>query len=237
MKLKLVNKILEAKDSYSFYFKPDIVFDWQPGQYLVLKIGNDERQLTISSSPTEKIIQITTRLRKGSEFKQALNKLNIGEKIEARGPFGSFVLSNHYSEAESHSLVSNHLFLAGGIGITPFRSFIKYNIDQKNKNPIAKLNLMFLIYSNSGPDFVFKKELDQWQKENDFLKIEFIDTSTVSRIDKLKIAKLIGNWKLETENCIFWSVGPKAFVNSMEDILEELHIPQDHIKTEKFIGY
>lgn len=232
MKLKLVKKIIEAKNTYSFFFEPDTTFDWQAGQYLVLKINGQERQLTIASSPTEKIIQITVRIRKESEFKQSLNNLKIGDAAEANGPFGTFTFLNHkHSLQDRKSKILNHVFLAGGIGITPFRSFIKYNLDNNLRLP------MFLIYSNSNPDFIFKKELDIWQKENDFLKFEYVDTSVVSRIDKLKISKFIGNWKLEIGNYAFSAIGPKNFVNSMEDILEELKVPQNNVKTEKFIGY
>ena len=223
MNLTLIQKQYEAKDTYSFNFNSDISFDWQAGQYLILKIDDQERQLTISSSPTEKTIQITTRIRQESEFKQKLNNLKIGEVVEARGPFGSFVLPVHSSPS------TVHCFLAGGIGITPFRSMIKYNID-------AKLNIpMFLIYSNSDSEFVYKKELDQWQKENDFIKIYYHNSSIFGHLDVAKLSSLISN-HYSLISC-FWSVGPKEFVNSMEDILEELKVPQDNIKTEKFIGY
>lgn len=231
MLFKLVKKQAEAKDTVSFFFLPSEKFTWQAGQYAYITLGGITKQFTIASSPTEELIQVTTRIRKESVFKQALDSLKIGEEIEARAPFGSFVLTNHYS------LDTSHLFLAGGIGITPFRSMIKYNVDKSLEIPIH------LVYSHSDSDFVFKKELDQWQKENDNIKIKYIDTSVLGRIDKSKIEKLIGkfhdqgSWKLVIGNCTFSAVGPTAFVNAMEDILEKLKIPEDHIKTEKFIGY
>lgn len=225
MKLELIDIKREAKNTMSFFLKKPKGFIFKPGQYLVFKIDEEERQFTIASSPSEEFIQITVRIRKESLFKQSLYNLKIGSEVEAHGPFGSFVLTKPYA------LVPNHLFLVGGIGITPFRSMIKHNIDQKLGIP------MFLIYSNSDSEFVFKEELDTWQKANDFIKIEYVNTSVVGRIDQLKIEKLIGNWKLEIGNCAFSAVGPKAFVNSMEDILEEMKIPEDQIKTEKFIGY
>lgn len=232
MLLNLIKKKIEAKDTKSFYFSSSEKLTWIPGQYAYITLGNITKQFTIASSPTEEFIQITTRIRKESEFKQKLNSLEIGNLVDARLPFGSFVLPTNYQ-----SRITNHLFLAGGIGITPFRSFIRYNIDKKLRIP------MHLIYSNSDSDFVFKEELDQWQKENDFIKIKYIDSSVDGRIDKLKIEELIGNeiqlryWKLEIGNCAFSAVGPNAFVNSMEDILEELNIPTDKINTEKFTGY
>lgn len=232
MKLVLVKKVDEARATKSFFFKPQTSFNWQAGQYIVLKIQNLERQFTIASSPTEgDLLQITARLKEGSEFKKLLDGLEIGTEVEASGPFGSFILSNHYS------LVTNHLFLAGGIGITPFRSMIKYEIDKNLKTT------MFLVYSNSDQEFVFKSELDSWQNENENLKIYYHDSSVSGHIDKLKIEELIAHWNLNINsesgyvNSVFWTVGPKIFVDSMEDILEELKIPQDQIKTEKFLGY
>lgn len=243
MKLKLIKKITEARDTKSFFFAPSEKITWQAGQYAYLTLGAITKQFTISSSSTEEFIQITTRIRKESAFKQNLDSLEIGSLVESRLPFGSFVLPVHSSP------FTVHCFLAGGIGITPFRSMIKYNIDKNLKIP------MHLIYSNSDSEFVFKKELDNWQQENEFLKVEYIDTSVFGRIDKLKIKSFIDseadrvNWKsvtgsaveIDSEagyvNCMFWSVGPNMFVNAMEDILEELKIPSDQIHTEKFTGY
>lgn len=225
MLLKLVKKVTEARDTKSFYFDPSKKFIWESGQYAYLTIGKVTRQFTIASSPTEKFIQITTRIRKESRFKIMLDKVQIGSTVEARGPFGTFVFPYNLLP------ITYHMFLAGGIGITPFRSMIKYNIDSKLNIPT------YLIYSQSGTDFVFKKELDKWQKENDYIKIIYHNSSVSGHIDKLKIKKLFDHWNLVIGNFIVWSVGSPAFVNAMEDILEELKIPQDHIKTEKFISY
>lgn len=220
MRLRLVKKQIEAKDTVSFFFSSSEKFTWQAGQYAYITLGEITKQFTIASSPTEEFVQVTTRIRQDSKFKQNLDKIEIGQEIEARGPFGSFVLEKN---------TINNIFLAGGIGITPFRSMIKYNVDKKLNIP------MFLIYSNSDSEFVFKKELDQWQKANKFVKIYYHDSSESGHLDMTKLSSLLKAYSLE--HIAFWSVGPPAFVNSMEDILEGLNIPQDQTKTEKFIGY
>lgn len=235
MNLKLVKKIVETKDTKSFFFDKPKDFKFKSGQYIYLTLGEITKQFTISSSPTEDLIQITTKIREQSGYKKTLDTFPIGSVVEGKGPQGVFVFTNHYS------LITDHLFLAGGIGITPFRSMIKYNIDQKIKNSTAKLSHMHLIYSNSDSDFIFKKELDTWQKENNFLKIEYIDTSKVGRIDFQKLNHFISNYSI---SC-FWVVGPNLFVNAMEEILEQLNIPSGKrslpqsgkILTEKFTGY
>ncbi|KKP40735.1 hypothetical protein A2130_04105 [Candidatus Woesebacteria bacterium GWC2_33_12] len=234
MKLTLVKKITEAKSTKSFYFEPDISFTWLPGQYIYITLSKlnypDERGMTrhftISSSPTEgDLIQITTRIREESGYKKTLDELQIGSIVKGKGPQETFVLDSNRLDSRFS------VFLAGGIGITPFRSMIKYNIDKKLNLP------MYLIYSNSDSEFVFKKELDLWQKENDFIKVEYINTSATGRIDTLKIEKLIANWKLIIDNYTFSVVGPNIFVDAMEDALEQLNIPSAKIHTEKFTGY
>jgi ferredoxin-NADP reductase len=219
MLLKLVKKINEAKDTKSFFFTPSEIFTWQAGQYLYLTLDRITKQFTIASSPTEKLIQITTRIRKESKFKQKLNNLKIGNEIEARGPSGTFVLVKNNLK---------NIFLTGGIGITPFRSMIKNIIDNRINTDIH------LIYSNSDSDFVFKNEIDQWQKENGNLKIEYHNSSISGHLDAQKLNNLIS---VHFISSVFWVVGPPAFVNAMEDALDELKIPLENIRTEKFIGY
>lgn len=220
MKLTLVNKTDEAKDTKSFFFTSNTPFAWKAGQYLYITLDKITKPFTIASSPTEKYIQITTRIRQDSKFKQNLDKIEIGQEIEARGPFGSFVL-------EKNNL--KNIFLAGGIGITPFRSMIKYNIDSKLNIP------MYLIYSNSDSEFVFKKELDKWQEDNDNLKIYYHNSSVSGHLDSSKLSSLLSTYYIL--HTTYYTVGPNPFVNAMEDILEELKMSEDHIKTEKFIGY
>lgn len=235
MKLTLVKKNDEAKSTKSFYFETSEEFIYEAGQYIYITLPKlryedsrgDTRHFTISSSPTEgNLIRITTRMREESGYKKTLDELPIGAVVEGRGPHGSFVFPIINS-----SLLTLNCFLAGGIGITPFRSMIKYNLDKGLGIPIH------LIYSNSDSDFIFKNDLIKWQSENDNLKIDYIDTSISGHIDSLKIESLIKNWKLEIENCAFSAVGPNAFVNAMEEILEQLEVPEENIKTEKFTGY
>ena len=94
---------------------------------------------------------------------------------------------------------------------------------------------MYLIYSNSDSEFVFREELDKWQKENVFIKIYYHNSSVLGHLSSEVLLKLYP--EPLTLNPTFWSVGPKMFVNSMEDILEELNVPSDKVSTEKFTGY
>lgn len=244
MKLKLVKKIEEARGTKSYFFEPEKEIKWLPGQYYYytlpeLKFDDSRgptRHFTIASSPTEgNLLMLTTRIREESGYKKTLDSLPLGSIVEGEGPTGTFILDE--SEADK-----NHIFLAGGIGITPFRSFIKYNIDKNLNYP------MHIIYSNSLPeDFAYRKELEEWSSKFEFIKLSMTVskleeskekwTGLAGRIDEKMVLNLTEKWKLSTKNSTFWVVGPPPFINAMEDMLEKLKIPSDNIRAEKFTGY
>lgn len=239
MKLKLIEKRKEAQGTKSFFFEPQKDFDYLPGQYFYITVPKLKykdsrgatRHFTLSSSPTEeKIIRITTRVRKDSGYKQTLDELKIGTEIEGEGPEGTFVLD----EKEK----GPHVFIAGGIGITPFRSMIKYAIDKNTSTEIH------LIYSNSLPEQItFRKELENWAKKSDNIKIDMTVTKPeeskekwnglAGRIDEKMIKSQIPNLKSQT----FWICGPPAMVDAMEKIMGELDLSASRVRSEKFSGY
>lgn len=230
MKLKLVKKQTEANDARSFFFEPQEKVDFLPGQYFYITLPrlnyNDDRgpvrQFTISSSPTEgNLLRITTRIRSESGFKKTLDELNIGESADGQGPNGTFSLNN---ESEI-----NHVFIAGGIGITPFRSIIKNAIDSKFEI------LTKLIYSNSNSGFVFKHELDKWVTENKWFSVRYHDSDTAGRLDTKMITKLTTNIIQPTTH--FWLSGHPSFVSTMEEILNLIGINSEHVHLDKFTGY
>ncbi|MDQ3947940.1 MAG: Rieske 2Fe-2S domain-containing protein, partial [Thermoproteota archaeon] len=99
------------------------------GQFAFFDIGrvyNDPkgpiRHFTISSSPTENFIMFSTRIR-DSPYKKRLSTLDEGATVKVRGPEGQFVLHEDYSKPA--------VFLSGGIGVTPFRSIVKYATDKQ----------------------------------------------------------------------------------------------------------
>lgn len=232
MNLTLVKKVNEATGTKSFFFEPDSIFTWTPGQYIYVilpklnhpDIKGDTRDFTICSSPTEgNLLQITTKIREGSGYKKTLDELAIGGIIEGKGPFGTFLFDPSLDN-------KNNIFLAGGIGITPFRCFIKYNIDKKLNIP------MHLIYSNTNKDEIaFKEELETLVKTNNFLKLNFVISSEEGHLDEIKLKGLLPK-DIYLES-IFWIVGPPSFVLAMEDVLRNLGVASDKIRIEKFTGY
>ena len=211
-----VNQVKKFKNALQIIFdKPKIHF--YPGQYLDVKVGQDSRSFTISSSPTEGFLMITTR--PGiSRFKKKFIKLKSNEIIQSSHPAGTFILDEK----------ERAVFLAGGVGITPFRSMIKYAFDKSLKAPIT------LIYSKADSDFIFKDELKTWQKFLPNLAIHWINTKKVGRLTKETLYQLTMNYEPLT---IYYLAGSPAFVDDLEKILLELGIEETNIRTDRFDGY
>jgi glycine betaine catabolism B len=123
MKITLTATKQEANDTFSFIFAPEQPLQWKAGQLLryVLNHPNAddrgvERFFSIASAPHEKHVMLTTRFApKSSSFLKALKNLRPGDAIEAHDLEGDFVVD----DAEK-----TFVFIAGGIGITPFRAIL-----------------------------------------------------------------------------------------------------------------
>src|SRR3989344_9206109 len=158
MILKVTQIKKEARNAFSIIFEnPGDRF--YPGQYIEL----EGRCFSIASSPSEDFLMITTFPSK-SKLKRKFLRLQPGDKIESSHPAGTITIDE----------VDPLVFIAGGIGITPFRSMIKWAFDRKFKTPMTliysssqkkiKTAAKRGSYSNSNKDFIYKQELDAWKK-------------------------------------------------------------------------
>ena len=115
MEIKFVQKLKETPQIWSFFFTQPAGFSFEAGDYVELAIpGVDRRWLTITSAPSEKHLQFTTKL-SDSKFKQALSQLEVGNHAVISPAIGSFNLPQ---------TEQNLIFVAGGLGITPYRSML-----------------------------------------------------------------------------------------------------------------
>ncbi len=214
------------------------------GQFAFFDIGgvyNDPkgpiRHFTISSSPTENFIMFSTRIR-DSPYKKRLSILEKGAKVKVRGPEGEFVLHQDYSKPA--------VFLSGGIGVTPFRSMLRYATDQQ-----LPLKITMFDSNRNRDSILFKKEFDEWANKNKNLKIIYTisedeqqqSSSTANdwkgehgRIDKAMILKYLDTNILN--NSIFYICGPPSMLKAMQSLLQDnLEISRERIKVEEFTGY
>ncbi len=241
-RVKLLGKKVEAKGTETFFFERPKGFSYLAGQYIYITLPKllypdergDTRHFTLSSSPTEDKFAITTRMREESGFKKTLDEMKTGDEVGISGPNGSFALDNHKTTTQQ-------IMIAGGIGVTPYRSMIKYVIDKALTVPIH------LIYSNSIPqEIAFKKELDKIAVNHPNIKVTY--TITKPEESKVKWAGLVGridaamlknlgtrHWALGTSR--FWVCGPPAMASAIGSALETLKVPYEHINSEKFTGY
>lgn len=237
--LSFIRKVQIAKDTYSFYFSakggPVSGWDFKPGQYIkmTLDIKNPDargnaRFFTIASSPAEKDIMITTCLLESS-FKKAFMSLKKGQEIEFRGPFGTFVLEED---------ARPKIFLAGGIGITPFRAMSISARDKKITTPIT----LFASFRTLD-DMLFYDEMRSVARKLPSFQVVYTITDSrykdknwageTGRIRTSLIKKYVANYK----NCVYYIVGPQKMVEELKKTVEELGIQQENIKTENFPGY
>ncbi|MBI4040015.1 FAD-dependent oxidoreductase [Candidatus Daviesbacteria bacterium] len=228
MKLTLTHRSPEVAGVETFVFQPEGPLTWKAGQFIhyILPHSNpddrgSERWFTISSAPFEGEVHITTRITspKGSSFKQALLNLTAGDVIEGEDPDGEFVIDPSTNSGQ------DYVFIAGGIGITPFRSIL---LDLDHNNQPIKVSLL---YGNRDQNIVFKKELDELAIKHPSLKIHYI-------IDPQKIDQdTIKQYIPDLNKPVFYVSGPEPMVEAMEKMLMDMGIKDENIKRDFFPGY
>lgn len=214
MKLRFLNKKEEGFGVWSFFFEPQEKIEWLAGQSIRLELprptfGVDEKRFTISAAPYEKNIRITTKL-SGSTFKKSLGALKPGTLIDAHSIEGDFIWHD-----------GPKLFLAGGIGVTPFKSLLKQATFEGKK-----LNTL-MINSDKNDAHIFKDELNDLTKQDSTLQILYIN----HRID-LKDVENFKDWK----NHNVYISGPEKMVFELSKKLISAGLPKRRIKQDLFTG-
>ncbi|HWY80093.1 MAG TPA: FAD-dependent oxidoreductase [Candidatus Sulfotelmatobacter sp.] len=235
--IPFLSKTKLSKSTYVFYFKKPQGFDFNPGQYnrWTLPItANDgrgsSRFFTIFSSPLNKdTISFATRIGE-SNYKTALFQLKKGDEIKIFGPMGQFVFNQKSTKPQA--------FIAGGIGITPFHSFLQYAAEKNLKIPI----LLFASFSTLE-EMVYFDELKKIESQNPNIKIIYIittleeaQTSWSGESGNISDA-LLKNYIVEIKKCVFYIVGSSPMVDRATKMLIEMKVPIEHIKTEQFTGF
>ncbi|MFI5240442.1 MAG: FAD-dependent oxidoreductase [Candidatus Saccharimonadia bacterium] len=224
MKFKLIENLEVAPGVWSFRFDPPHKLDWTPGQYIEYNLPHEHpddrgitRWFTISSTPDEAYLQITTRIdaKRSSSFKLALLALKPGDTIEAGSPEGDFTYLSH----------DPAVFLAGGIGITPYRAIIAARHKLGASLPIT------LCYGARDNNFVFYDELENIRAHHPEMKINYIvaDISFTREFLSTNLA----SWK---DKMIYVS-GPEVMVEALDDELKTLKVPERLRKSDYFPNY
>lgn len=184
------------------------------------------RIFSIASASYEEDLMMATRMR-DTAFKRVLGAMAEGAEIAINGPVGKLTLPEDQSRPA--------VFLAGGIGITPFRSMI---LEATRNNSGQQI---YLFYSNRRvADGAFFDELRELEKRNPHYK--FIPTLTAAdqawqgetgHINREMLARYVR----DLSEPIYYVAGPAAMTDALKNMLDEAGIISDNIRSEKFTGY
>lgn len=224
--LKLKEKKELTKDVVAFKFESWGGQTFKAGQYFEWTLAHPNpdsrgvrRYFTIASSPSEDFIMLVSKFYEmPSTYKQALHKMEPGQNIVISQLQGEFTLPDD----KNKKLV----FIAGGIGITPFRSMVKYLIDKDEKRD------MVLLYSNkTQADIVFKDILDEGKKVG--LRTVYVNTDKDGFIDEKLIRKEVPDFASR----MFYVSGPEPMVEAFGKMLRGMGLDKTNIKRDFFPGY
>ncbi|MBI3397071.1 oxidoreductase [Candidatus Woesebacteria bacterium] len=235
--LYLREKIQISPDTFDFVFDLTEKIKYIPGQYMEWMLEHinpdsrgNRRYLTLASSPTENSLRIGVKFSPdGSSYKRSLLKMDNNSKIVASQLSGEFVLPPDAGK--------KLVFVAGGIGVTPFRSMVKYLIDKNEKRDIV------ILYSNKlATEIVYKDVFDQAFQQLGIRTVYTLTDETqipigwegkVGRINEQVIGGEIPDFRERT----FYLSGPHQMVTSFEETLYKMGISKRQIKKDFFPGY
>lgn len=208
--------------------------DYRPGAYFWVELpdrGHEDekglrRHISLVTSPTDAgVVGLATRLR-DTAFKRTLAGLQFGDEVQVEEPKGSFLLPEDMDE--------EYVFVAGGIGITVFRSMLRYIADQRLPYRVT------LVYSNRDRESAaFLDELEQLQHRIPGLRVALTMTEDDGwegesrRIDEALLRDHVG----DLGDKRFLVAGPPAMTDAVVDALHAAGVPEDRVLADKFSGY
>jgi|SRR5712692_5836718 len=234
---KLLERKETAEGTMAFYFGKPEGFQFKAGQFLNFTLVNppetdpegNTRTFSIASAPFENDLMVATRMR-DTAFKRVWKTMPLKTESPLEGPYGSLTLHQ--------DAVRPAVFLAGGIGITPFRSIILH-AHRANLN-----HRRFLFYSNRRPeDAPFLAELQALAREN--ARFTFVGTMTEMQksqrpwsgetgyVNRAMLDRIVGDLAAP----VYYIAGPPGMVAAMQDLLTGAGVSEDFIRAEEFAGY
>ncbi|MEQ1500065.1 MAG: RnfABCDGE type electron transport complex subunit D [Parcubacteria group bacterium] len=236
--LKLVSKstINANGDVDEFRFEPNKKLSFKAGQYLEWTLGvnkpdsrGNRRYFTIASSPTENEIKLGVKYYdKSSSFKLRLGELKVGEKIYAGSLAGEFILPDDKAQ--------KMVWIAGGIGVTPFRAMAKYIIDTEQKRDVV------LFYSNkTSKDIAYKDIFDEAETKTGLRTLYVVNSAQESLKSNERVGMVTSEMIMKEvpdyKERIYFISGPHVMVEAFKDALNKMGIPKKNIKVDFFPGF
>lgn len=211
------------------------VVDFAPGQYFFVTLPDvghhDDRGLrrhfTVVTSPNEAgLLGFATRMR-DSAFKRSLTELQVGADVDVEPPKGSFSLPDDTAQPL--------VFIAGGIGITVFRTMLRYIREEGLPYRVT------LVYSNRDRESTaFLDELQALESECANVRLVLTMTQDPGwegesrKIDAQFLRDYLGE---ELDEDTFLVAGPPGMVEAMQEVLREAGVEEANVVAERYSGY
>ena len=234
MKATIAEKREVAKGTLLVLFAVDSYPAYRPGHYFWVELPDrghqDEkglrRHISLVTSPTEEgVVGLATRLR-DSAFKRTLAELELGDEVEVEEPKGSFLLPEDTSV--------DYVFVAGGIGITVFRSMLRYIADEELPYRVT------LVYSNRDRESApFLDELEELEQRIAGLRVVLTMTAQegwegeTRQLDAEVLRELLGG----LEDKQFLVAGPAPMAKGVSESLLAAGLPEGSVLADAFSGY
>ena len=206
--------------------------DFRAGQYFWVELPNRgydddkglRRHISVVTSPTERgVLGLCTRLR-DTAFKTTLAELEVGDEVDVEQPKGDYVLPEDTGP--------HYVFVAGGIGITVFRSMLRYIADTGEPYRVT------LVYSNRDRESTpFLDELQALEIPGFSLVLTMTEDDgwdgETRRIDADMLRDHLGDLGSHT----FLVAGPPPMVESVVEALAGAGVPEEQVLPDRFSGY
>jgi ferredoxin-NADP reductase len=209
--------------------------DFRPGQYFWVELpdrGHEDekglrRHISVCTSPTERgVLGLCTRLR-DTAFKKTIAELKVGDEVDVEPPKGDYVLPEDTSKS--------YVFVAGGIGITVFRSMLRYIADTGEPYRVT------LVYSNrdrAGTPFLDElQELEQTLPAFQLVLTMTDDEGWEGESRYVSAELLSDHLDGELADHTYLVAGPPAMVEAVTGQLSSAGVPDDQVLPDRFSGY
>jgi ferredoxin-NADP reductase len=216
-----------AAGTMAFHLSKPAGFSFKAGQSVTLSLidppaeaNSTQRIFSLASAPFEEGLTVATRMRDGSAYKRALKALPLGARLKLKGPRGLMTLHEDRSR--------DAVFIAGGIGITPFMSMLRQGVHDRLPQRLS------LLYSNRSPDDApFLVELQHLAQQDDSFRLLARMTNADGFIDEDTVKRFVD----DAATPLYYLAGPPAMVTAMKGILRGGGVSDEDIRSEQFYGY
>jgi ferredoxin-NADP reductase len=233
----LVSKIFDETPKVKTFRLTDpaggkLPFNYLPGQFVTVTVVPNgvpvKRSYTISSSPTTRdYCEITVKHEEHGTVSHYLDtQVHEGELLQLTGPSGKFT----FTEQEAESVV----LIAGGVGVTPLMSVVRYLTDRSWKGEIY-----FFFSCLSEKDIIFREEIEYLQKRYPNLRVWIIleeppEDSENSYLAGRVTKEILAGRVPEIASRRVHICGPTPMIDAIKQMLDELEVPKENVRTEIF---